>query len=395
MAWTRKLPSGKYAGRYRDAAGKVHTAPGGPFTHKIRAERAAASAEEDSRAPGWRDPHSSLRTWGQWCEDWWPTRSVEPSTLLNDASRRDLHLVPRWSSVPLADITRHDVKAWAAELRLGDPVTGAGGTVTRVPRSAGTVQRIVHLLSASLTAAMDAEILTANPASRLRLSAGTPSLERFLTHEEVDAACELLEGEHLQMARLLVGTGARWGEAAGLHTARVNRVRGVVEISDVWSDKTRAMAEYPKGKRRRHVPIAEDLELNEVGRGPCGYGHPRCRSNLAITTAEGTIVDASKFRKAWTQACLDAGLGHVRVHDLRHTYASWLLQDGISLAEVGRLLGHISPQTTARYAHLAETPSAAVLAAVRGPRRAPENGAEMAQPDALRRFTVINGGRSG
>lgn len=75
-------------------------------------------------------------------------------------------------------------------------------------------------------------------------------------------------------------------------------------------------------------------------------------------------MDGSRFRARWDAACRAAGVGHVRVHDLRHTYASWLLQSGVDLAEVGRLLGHTSPLTTQRYAHLAETPSAAVLEAL-------------------------------
>ena len=54
----------------------------------------------------------------------------------------------------------------------------------------------------------------------------------------------------------------------------------------------------------------------------------------------------------WRRVCRDAGLEGVRLHDLRHTYASSLVSRGVSLHIVGRLLGHTQPQTTARYAHL-------------------------------------------
>ncbi len=54
----------------------------------------------------------------------------------------------------------------------------------------------------------------------------------------------------------------------------------------------------------------------------------------------------------WRHVCRDAGLEGVRLHDLRHTYASSLVSGGVSLHIVGRLLGHTQPQTTARYAHL-------------------------------------------
>jgi integrase len=361
VAWVQKSSSGKYVAKYRDGAGKVRTAPGGPFTHKKAAERAGAAAEQESRALGWRSPDAAGRTWGAWCDEWWPSRGLEASTLRTDAGRRDGHLRPRWDDVRLIDITRHDIKAWAAELATWTDEDGE--THHRTP---ATVQRIVHLLSASLAAAVDAEILAANPASRLKLGGGTPSAERYLTHEEFDAVCEHLDGPHLRMALLLVGTGMRWGEAAGLHVARVDRARDVVEVADVWSSAAKSMKPYPKGKRRRHVPLPSWVELEQTARGTCDYDHVggRCRSPLAVPNEHGSVMDSSDFRKVWNAACGAAGIGHARVHDLRHTYASWLLQGGQSLAEVGRLLGHVSPVTTARYAHLAARPAEGVLAAL-------------------------------
>src|SRR5690606_33477591 len=97
-----------------------------------------------------------------------------------------------------------------------------------------------------------------------------------------------------------------------------------------------------------------------------GYDHSKgtCTSKLVVTTGDGYRFEQSNFRKVWVAALRAAGVEHARVHDLRHTYASWLIQGGVSLAEVGKLLGHVSPLTTQRYAHLADEPSDAVLAAL-------------------------------
>lgn len=402
MAWARKLPSGKYAGQYRGPDKVVRTVPGGPFTHKKAAERAAASAEEDSRKPGWRGPESGRKPWREWCEAWWETRDVEGSTLKTDAGRRDNHLLPRWGDVALADITRHDIRAWAADLREGR------GTAEGRALSAATAQRCVYLLSASLAAAVDAEILTANPAARLKLGSGRGSVERYLTHEEFDAVCAHLEGEYLAMARLLVYTGMRWGEAAGLHAARVDHERGVVMVAEVWSLTAKAIKAYPKGKRRREVPLPEWVELPASTARTCGYEHAsgRCRSGLAITDADGHVVSQPGFTWAWHRAVKAAGIGPARPHDLRHTFASWLLQDPrVSLAEVGRLLGHVSPVTTQRYAHLKETPKQAVLEALRPPAPSgPEpdgepgraaNVQQPATPRGYRGLRVLKGGKVG
>lgn len=361
MAWAERLPSGKYRGVYRDVAGRRRSA--GTFPHKAKAERAAAAKEQAARQSMRVDPEAYRRPWGEWCEEWWPTRSVEPSTLRNDAARRRNHLEPRWSIAPLGSITRQDVKAWAAQLRRD----GLG------PES---VKRCVHLLSASLSAAVDAEILDANPAARLKLPGGAPAQERYLTREEYAALRDQLPTTDDQLvADLLAYTGLRWGELAGLHRSRVDLARGVVRVVETYDETAGAMKAYPKGKKARDVPLTPDLvsALREMpGRiGPCGVDHAagKCPGPLLLTTEDGRPLRNSNWAfRVWTPSVELSRVGHLRIHDLRHTYASWLLQAGVPLAEVGKLLGHISPQTTQRYAHLAETPTAAVLAALAAPR---------------------------
>lgn len=58
------------------------------------------------------------------------------------------------------------------------------------------------------------------------------------------------------------------------------------------------------------------------------------------------------LRKEWERARVEAGMGHVRFHDLRHTWASWLAQAGVPLYTIGEILGHSQAQTTKRYSHL-------------------------------------------
>ncbi|MCR6706529.1 MAG: site-specific integrase [Cellulomonas sp.] len=367
MAWTRRRANGMHQGLYRDASGRVRTADGGPWSRKAEALRRAAEAEAAARALGWRDPAAAGELWGTWRIEWESSRTVEPSTKRSDEGRLTKHLEPRWGKVPLVEITRHDVKAWYAELQ-------------RDGLAPATAQRCIHLLSASLNAAVDAGVLGANPAARLRLSVPAPATERYLTHAEFDAIVSQLAEPWARMARLLAGTGLRWGEAAGLHANRVTPAW--VQVVEVWDQADRRMKAYPKGKKRRQVPLPEWVQLDAAS-GTCGMRHVRgaCRGGLVVTSVEGSVMDSGRFRTQWDAACRAAGVGHVRIHDLRHTYASWLLQAGVSLAEVGRLLGHESPLTTQRYAHLAETPSAQVLAAL-GQHEAP--GADVAGRGHLR-----------
>lgn len=80
----------------------------------------------------------------------------------------------------------------------------------------------------------------------------------------------------------------------------------------------------------------------------------------------GKLNYANWRNRSWLPALERSKLGHVRPHDLRHTYASWQIQSGTSIYKLGALLGHVSPFTTQRYAHLAESDNSAILAAVSG-----------------------------
>lgn len=362
MAWTEKLPSGRYRGAYRLPDGSKRSA--GTFDHKKAAMNAAAAAEVDAAALGWRDPRAGARTWGDWVGEWWPTRDVEPSTLLRDESRRKTHLDDRWGAVPLVDITRHDVKAWAAELLL-----------RMAPASR---DRCVALLSASLVAAVDAEILTANPAARLRLATADNTRERYLTKDEAFALLdEIPEGVHRAVGAMLLGTGVRWGEAAGATVQRLD-VRGrQFRIAETWDDKLKQVKDYPKGRRRRTVPVP-DWTLEHVD--PLVA---RRKTGFLFLSADDTPLDHHNYyKRVWTPAAKRAGLDDLHLHDARHSYASWLIQDGVPLEEVGRLLGHVSPLTTRRYAHLAETPSASVLSALSRPERGADVGQTAAPSDS-------------
>lgn len=362
MAWAEKLPSGKYRGLYRDAAGRRRSA--GTFSHKSAATRAAAAKEVEVRRRLREDPGAHKKLWGDWVEEWWPTRGVEPSTERTDRGRRDLHLKPQWEKVQLGAIRRHDVKAWVADLLRGG-------------MSPSTAQRCIHLLSASLVAAVDAEILDGNPAARIDVAKGGRKVERFLTHDDFDSVLEQMSTDSERLvAEFLAYTGLRWGEMAGLHVNRVDLGRRQVHVVETYDETNGLIKMYPKGTDARVVPLTdslvEQLEPLVDRKGACGVDHRvgECRRPLMFTTERGAIMRNSNYaNRVWHPSLLDAGVEYARLHDLRHTYASWLLQAGVSLAEVGQLLGHKSSATTQRYAHLGEIRHAAVLAALPAPKR--------------------------
>lgn len=369
MAWAEQLPSGRYRGVYRDGQGKRRSA--GTFPHKAAASRAAGAAEAKARNSIWSDPDAGKRKWSEWADEWWPTRTVEPGTQARDASRRKVHLDGQWGHVQLGNIKRQDIRAWHAKMRRA----GVG---------ASTAQRAVHLLSASLSAAVDAEILPSNPAARLAFPKGEQAVERFLTRDEYDAIQGQMPTALDQLVmHLLTNTGLRWGEVAGLHWNRVDLDRRVIRVVETFDERVGRIKPHPKGKSVRDVDLPEWLAdlLDAQPRGKtCGQPHTdgKCRSGLVLTTEGGAVLRLSNWAEVWRDAIERAGVEHVRPHDLRHTAASWLIQGGVPLAEVGRILGHKSPSTTQKYAHLADRDASTVTAVFSRPAdvapRLPQSG---------------------
>lgn len=136
--------------------------------------------------------------------------------------------------------------------------------------------------------------------------------------------------------RLLRLTGARLGEILHLKWEYINWEKGTLDLPDSKTGKKTIYLNEP----------ARDI-LSEIVRLPdnpyvcCGLV-PRAR-----------IVD---LQKPWRRIRAKAGLDDVRIHDLRHTFASVAVSNGLSLPMIGALLGHSQPTTTARYAHLASDP---------------------------------------
>jgi integrase len=136
--------------------------------------------------------------------------------------------------------------------------------------------------------------------------------------------------------RLLLLTGARKGEILNLTWDQVDLQRGVITLRD---SKT--------GSKR--IPIGPEAVA-------CLRLLPRLEGNSHVICGSkggGRLVN---LHKAWDRVRSEAELAGVRLHDLRHTFASFAVNAGASLPLIGGLLGHSAPQTTARYAHLADDP---------------------------------------
>ncbi|MCQ9384375.1 tyrosine-type recombinase/integrase [Brevibacterium moorei] len=267
---------------------------------------------------------------------------VEDATARADKQFIARHIRPKWGKARLVSIGPHDVQQWVTQLREGKAATSLQ------PLRPKTVARILNVLSSSMTAAVRAGHIDMNPATNIAIGGGEEDNERYLTREEVQAVASQLEQQRAIVVYTLAYTGLRWGELVALDWSDIDPRRKTVRVSKTWVRQTRQVKPYPKSKKPRTVPVPEWI-MEELP-----------HTSPIFTGPGGGRLAAKSFRLALTRATEAAGVEPFRIHDLRHTFASWLVQGGVPLLEVGKMLGHRSVTTTQRYAHLAEEPSALV-----------------------------------
>jgi len=233
------------------------------------------------------------------------------------------HFKRVWGNPPIHALMVEVLDQYRA-LRLGEQVGPA------------TINREMATLKHALSKAVEwkllrktaREELTAikkyqEPDGRLRYLSGEAEAERLLE------AC----GDSLRpIVVTALHTGMRKGELLGLTWDSVDMTHGFIRLKQTKNGKARALPfnetlwDLFSGLRTRHdVPwVFHDAE----GRRHNDTRHP------------------------FEEACEGAGLTDFHFHDLRHTFASWLIMRGVPLATVSNLLGHTSPTMTLRYAHL-------------------------------------------
>ncbi|MDG1084736.1 MAG: tyrosine-type recombinase/integrase [Planktotalea sp.] len=167
--------------------------------------------------------------------------------------------------------------------------------------------------------------------------------ERYLSQIELQRLGQVLseaeqdgsETPYMMSAfRLLILTGCRLGEIQTLQW-------------DFITDQGMELPDTKTGARRIPLPSAARALLSAI---------PRVYGNPYVIVGKVAGKHATDFQHPWRRIRERAGLTGVRIHDLRHTYASNAVSSGMPIQMVGRLLGHTQIQTTMRYAHLADDP---------------------------------------
>lgn len=348
MAHLRKIPSGKWQAEVRLPNGKRQTKTS---TLKSVVAEWARELEREVDRGEWVDPAVPVTeglTVGAWGEQFMATRVVKPETYRNNENVMRLRILPYFADTKLADIKPSMVRQWLAWMAE----SGAGAAIQR---------KAYNLARQCFDAAIADELVATNPFSAVKAPPVSIPPIHWFTHEQVVAIMDHLTEPYKTQVLLMAWCGLRWGECCGLRVQDVNMLRRRLVIQGQMTQMTKTWVEYAKTDTSlREVPVPAHVFGVLVG-----HLAGKAPGDLIFTTPRtGTPFNGSNWRRRFDKGVADAneaaeklGPTGVRVpeyppHALRHTAASWLLQAGVPLAEVGKLLGHSTPAMTARYAHL-------------------------------------------
>ena len=152
-------------------------------------------------------------------------------------------------------------------------------------------------------------------------------------------------------AYLALNTGCRVGEICALDFGDIDFKNRKIHVSKIYESVTQEIQHRTKGFTERWLGMNDALfEALKRHRGKVEDGSP---SVPLLTDENGKRLSTFSVRRMHERLVKEAGLKRIRVHDLRHTFASHYIMNGGSLAELQGLLGHTSPSMTLKYAHLA------------------------------------------
>jgi len=276
----------------------------------------------------------------------------KPLTVLGYERNNRNHILPQWGDRTVAEITRADVEELKRTIREGKTSKrtarrregGSGGRDIR--GGPGSANRVLGQLSKmfNLAEVWGWRPENSNPVRKVQRYK-EKKCERFLSADELmrlgKALCDFeASGDMMPSAiaglRLLIFTGARLGE--------------ILTLKWSYIDFERRLILLPDSKTGSKPIVLNQQAIDVLNSIPRLVNFPW----VLMGHTEGQHLRA--LQASWIRVRKLAGIPDVRIHDLRHSFASFAVMSGGTLPIIGKLLGHNTPITTARYAHLAAHP---------------------------------------
>ena len=266
-----------------------------------------------------------------WNKHYLPWAKEHKKSWRDDEWYYNRHLEPRFGAKTLDAITPLDIERMKLDLKRSTNKTGK-------PYAAATIKHQIVILRRLFNLARKWGLYNgSNPVAAVQIPRLDNQVTEFLSEDELRRLFEVLHqwpfADTASFIRFAILTGFRQGELIKLLWDDVDFERSLVTLRD------------PKGTKTETLPISQEA-LGVLREIPATH-------SLIFPGPGGKPKAKSTVRLAWNRIKKAAGISaDFRFHGLRHSYASWLVSNGVDLAVVQKLMTHKHATTTQRYAHL-------------------------------------------
>jgi integrase len=244
-------------------------------------------------------------------------------------------IIPSLGEKMLDDITKRDIVFLTRSLEIAE-------------LKPGSVNRILNIVKSCFSKAIEWELctLSESPAKGVAEVKDSAAKERVLSQDEAHRLIHIVRQSRNPMLFPIVGfllmTGARRSEALNARWEHIDLAR------KVW------LIPISKSGKPRHIPLSAKALSFLAEAKLVASRSPACKESPYVFCNPKSGRAFTNIFNSWDKARERAGLKDVRMHDLRHSFASALVNNGLSIYDVKELLGHASINTTQRYAHLSQ-----------------------------------------
>jgi integrase len=325
------------------------------------------------------------KTFRQYATDWLKTHvknNLTPATYRDYSYMLEQFILPELGSVPIAEVRREEIKALCFRILGMKFHKGYDKKGKKIYRqySKSTAHHVVRIISAILGAAKEERIIQTNEAENPGKFITLPrpgESARILTLDEADA---LLTStlthfpDDYPLLFTLLRSGLRNGEVRGLQWNDVDEIEQVLLVRRAWSKKNLST---PKSGKPRKVHMGDRLKSvlqfhrAKVEERAAKKGKEVNPDDWIFTAPKkwGEPLYETAINQVLNRCLKKAGLPHIRVHDLRHTVASWRIARGTPVAYVKDLLGHSTIKLTVdTYGHEVQSADRAYVNGLDAPR---------------------------
>lgn len=324
--------------RIRELIGDKKVTLGAGYETRTAAKDAMTGLRSDQLRGDLINPQDGKRLLKSWATEWWIGHQIglKPNTVRTEGCRLEGHVIADLGELALSEITPAVVQTWVADMMAG----GLG---------AKSVHNTHGLLHTVLSYAVDNRLIRTNPCERTKLPLVEHREMRFLTETEAQRLLDAMPAQYRDVVVMFLGTGMRWGEVAGLQVRRFDAFTRTLMVIESLVDRGLILGTPKSRAGRRAIATPDDVTdaLIKRSAGKSGtdwmFQQPR----------GGPMRHGYFYMKVWQPAAKKAGLAGLRIHDLRHTHAAWLISANMPLTAIQRRLGHKSIAITSdRYGHL-------------------------------------------